>query len=194
MRSALLRLWPALIYAQNATPKFAALHSFSGENGDGAYPRGALLIGANGALYGTTARGGIESGISGAGMVFELTPPSSPGGAWTETAIHTFASGSDGVQPNCGFVAGPDGSYYSTTYGGGGGAGCLGYGGCGTVYELTPPAAAGGACTETILCRFDGYTYGAGPTAPVARAASTRRTIRSSAPCRNARCSRTAST
>lgn len=88
MRAALLLLWPALIYAQNGTPKFAVLHGFSGENGDGAYPGGALLIGANGALYGTTARGGNANGISGVGMVFELTPPSSPGGAWTETAYN----------------------------------------------------------------------------------------------------------
>lgn len=167
MRAVLILLWPVLMAAQNTNSAFVVLHSFSGEDGDGAYPGAPLLIGPSGALFGTTARGGILSGISGAGMVFELTPPISPGAPWIETVIHTFGSGSDGVQPNAGLVVGPNGSYYSTTFGGGGGAGCTGYSGCGTVYELTPPAVAGGAWTETVLYSFDGSAHGAVPSAPV---------------------------
>jgi len=82
--------------AQATAADFAVLHSFSGENGDGAYPSAPLLIGPHGVLYGTTGRGGLLNGLSGAGVVFELSPPASSGAGWTEIVIHTFGSGDDG--------------------------------------------------------------------------------------------------
>jgi hypothetical protein len=51
------------------------------------------VIGACGVLYGTTWLDG-----SGSGTVFQLTPPASPGGAWTETTPYSFTGGSDGGQ------------------------------------------------------------------------------------------------
>jgi uncharacterized repeat protein (TIGR03803 family) len=45
------------------------LHSFTGQNGDGAYPEAGLIFGASGVLYGTTYGGGT----AGDGTVFRLT-------------------------------------------------------------------------------------------------------------------------
>jgi uncharacterized repeat protein (TIGR03803 family) len=45
------------------------LHSFSGNQSDGSYPGGGLLLGDNGKLYGTTQTGGAY----GLGTVFEIT-------------------------------------------------------------------------------------------------------------------------
>src|ERR1700691_286640 len=44
------------------------LHNFTGESGDGAEPYGPLVIGVNGALFGTTSAGGT----AGLGTVFQL--------------------------------------------------------------------------------------------------------------------------
>jgi len=66
MRTALLLLWPILMVAQTE-PSFHLLYSFSGENGDGAYPSGSLLIGPDGELFGVTYAGGILPGTEGAG-------------------------------------------------------------------------------------------------------------------------------
>jgi uncharacterized repeat protein (TIGR03803 family) len=74
------------------------LYKFTGGS-DGGSPYGALTFDNSGNLYGTTTVGGITSGdcpTSGCGVVFELT--SSPSG-WTETVIHSFTGGSDGLNP-----------------------------------------------------------------------------------------------
>jgi len=55
------------------------LHTFTGQS-DGAQPN-AVVLGNGGVLYGTTNYGGKSN----AGTVFELTPPNSSDGAWTET-------------------------------------------------------------------------------------------------------------
>jgi len=55
------------------------LYSFQGPPGDGNTPYGMLLIGANGDLYGTTTGGGAKQG----GIVFQLSPPQTAGGAWS---------------------------------------------------------------------------------------------------------------
>lgn len=67
------------------------LHSFVGEP-DGAAPKAALLAGKGGVLYGATSSGGASN----AGIVFELTPPSTPGGPWTESILYSFTGGVDG--------------------------------------------------------------------------------------------------
>jgi hypothetical protein len=154
--------------AQSSAPSLTVLHSFTGQNGDGEYPY-TVVIGPHGALYGTTASGGISVGILTGGTVFELNPPSPAGGQWTETIIHSFKGGSDGLEPNAGLVMGPNGSLYGTTYGGGGGtsSGCQIYTGCGTVFELTPPSAPGRAWTESVIHSFQGGADGGGPGAPV---------------------------
>lgn len=108
------------------------LHTFSGKDGDG--PTAGLAMDRNGALFGTTSLGGTGTPNQ-LGTVFELIPPASPGGAWTETVLHSF-SGSDGGTPCAGVVIGKDGVLYGMTY----------YGGTsydGTVFKLSPPGVCG---------------------------------------------------
>ena len=50
--------------------------------------------------------------LSAGGVVFKLDPPSSSGGAWTYTALHTFT---DGQVPAGGIVVTKDGRIYGTT-------------------------------------------------------------------------------
>jgi hypothetical protein len=53
----------------------------------------SLAIGTGGVLYGTTSAGaGTCFPYPGCGTVFSLAPPASPGGAWTESVLHSFAS------------------------------------------------------------------------------------------------------
>jgi len=129
--------------------KEAVLHNF-GVGSDGQAPYGRVISDAAGNLYGTTAFGGT----SGLGIVFELTNLGAPAG-WTETVLYNFAGGSDGSRPYGGLIFDSAGNLYGTTY----------YGGTssdGTVYQLTPPGARGGAWTETVLYSFAGYD-GMGP-------------------------------
>jgi len=83
-----------------------------------------------------------------------------PATAATETVIYNFQGGSDGGWPFSGVVRGADGALYGTTYTGGDAVNCAG---CGTVFKLSPPAADGGAWTETVLHRFRGDEDGAFP-------------------------------
>lgn len=125
------------------------LHSFTGQqNGDGYAPYAGLAAGRRGALYGTTYLGGAFNH----GAVFKLTPPGAPGGSWTEAILYSFSGGSDGGQPATGLVIDKNGALYGTTRGGGSGA-CPS--GCGTIFELTPPAGSR-AWSETILYAFSG--------------------------------------
>jgi uncharacterized repeat protein (TIGR03803 family) len=134
------------------------LYEFTGQNGGGYSPSAGLVIGANGALYGTTLWGGPDN----AGTVFELTQPAVAGGNWTETVLHTFTrNGGDGASPYAGLAIGKSGALYGTT-GYGGSSQCS----CGTVFELTPPSVPGGSWTETILHSFAG-SDGAYPAANV---------------------------
>src|SRR5580658_9907555 len=91
------------------------LHSFTGVGtGDGNQPNSTPVIGPGGVLYGTT----LSGGTTGHGAIFEMVPPSSPGGSWTEVILHSFAGGADGTYPNA-VTIGPDGNLYGTTQQGG---------------------------------------------------------------------------
>ena len=84
------------------------LHSFTGGAG-GSEPRGALVEGPDGKLYGTTFNGDNEGGQ---GTVFRIALDG------TFENLHNF-SGPDGLNPAAGLVVGPDGFFYGTTqYGG----------------------------------------------------------------------------
>ncbi len=72
------------------------IFAFSGNEGE--YPEGALSLGKNGAIYGTTFGGGTGQ----SGTVFQLTPPTAQGGAWTEKVLHNFLGGELGQEPNSG--------------------------------------------------------------------------------------------
>jgi hypothetical protein len=99
--------------------------------------------------------------------VFELSPPKTKGGKWTEKVLHAFkgvASGAqfgDGANPNGGLVLDSTGAIYGTTYFGGNNVkgeceGGVGGTGCGIVFELIPPSQQGGKWTEKELHQFDG--------------------------------------
>lgn len=131
----------------------AVLYSFGTAFGDGAYPDGTLIIDQLGNLYGTTTQGGSI----GLGTVFELSPPATPGGSWTETVLYSYPDTyQNGRNPSGKLALDPAGNLYGTTLYGGIGTHCSqsGGAGCGTVYKLSPPATAGGAWTHTILHNF----------------------------------------
>ena len=116
------------------------LYRFKG-GGDGAQPTAALVPGPNGALYGTTTRGGAAPCVSvenaaGCGTVFELKPTGS--GQYVERILRRF-HGTDGAVLQSDLVIDAHGTLYGTALQGG-------YhcalprkkGGCGTVFRLTP--------------------------------------------------------
>jgi uncharacterized repeat protein (TIGR03803 family) len=122
------------------------IYRFTGP--DGSQPQGSLLLGKNGELYGTTYVGGS----AGEGTVFELTPPASPGGKWTETVLYSFddLNGNDGAIPGeQQLVADAFGSLYGTTSQGG-------LYGNGTVFKLTPSIGARVTWIESVLHSFNG--------------------------------------
>jgi hypothetical protein len=108
--------------AQTSSPSLI-IHNFAGAPSDGAFPYAGLTIGPGGIVYGTTYSGGTGSCFDGAptsgcGTVFSLTPPSSPGGSWTESVLHNFTS-IDGNGPTGTLVMDKSGVLYGTTsYGG----------------------------------------------------------------------------
>jgi uncharacterized repeat protein (TIGR03803 family) len=133
---------------------YKVLHSFTG--GDGAYPMAGLLLDSNRNLYGTTPEGGggTECG-GGCGTVFKLSPPSIPGGAWTEKVLYSFTSKgrSLGAFPTAGLITDRAGNLYGTT--GGGGAICGPFGtGCGVAFKLSRPAPPSTKWTYTVLHFF----------------------------------------
>jgi len=130
--------------AQAAFPTLTTLYSFQGDS-DGSSPEADLILGPSGEIYGTTYAGGTF----GWGTVFMLTPPASPGGAWTESILYEFTGGDDGANPQASLLLDSDGTLYGTTFTGG----TLQLG---TLFQLTPPASPGGAWTETVLYNFQG--------------------------------------
>jgi uncharacterized repeat protein (TIGR03803 family) len=120
------------------------LYEFLGGS-DGSIPASGVTIGPNGVLYGTTYFGGTAS----LGTVFQLSPPSSPGGAWTKTILTSFGGSSPLSLPSASVTLGPNGVLYGTTAGAGG------------AYQLTPPSEEGGAWTQTVIFTFESQNGGA---------------------------------
>jgi len=146
---------------------YTVIHKFAGGS-DGASPYAGLTMDAAGNFYGTTVTGGFQGSDdcrtdNGCGTVFKL---SHRGTGWVLEPLYQFLSGSDGDGPLSRVVFGPDGALYGTTQGGGGN-GCSGGFGCGTVYRLTPPARSCGRVScpwnESIVHAFTGGTDGAIP-------------------------------
>jgi uncharacterized repeat protein (TIGR03803 family) len=128
---------------------------------DGAVPASELIIDSLGNLYGTTEEGGSQSacGNPGCGTVFQLSPPSSPGGAWSETVLYSFCSVgqqhcTDGFEPAGPVTLDSLGNLYGTALLGGWERGGLGIEGNGLVFELSPSSAG---WHQTVL-----YTFCAG--------------------------------
>jgi uncharacterized repeat protein (TIGR03803 family) len=81
-----------------------------------------------------------------------------------DSILYRFHSGRDGLSPSSTLVPDAAGNLYGTaSYGGGTPCNFGNAPGCGTVFELSPPAGGSGTWTETILYRFQGGTDGAFP-------------------------------
>jgi uncharacterized repeat protein (TIGR03803 family) len=115
------------LYKISTAGKLTVIHSFcsqgSGACSDGGIPKGGLVQGPDGNIYGTTSFTGAAGGT-----VFKATPS----GAFS--TIYTFCveggSCANGSLPEGPLTVGSDGNLYGTTYFGGSGGG-------GTIYKLT---------------------------------------------------------
>lgn len=117
------------IYRISPAGTFTVLHSFNGL--DGSCPYGPLIQASNGKLYGAASGGGANQ----FGTLFTLTLDG------TLTLLHTFnGPPSDGSFPQGGMAQASDGNLYGTTLLGGDCPAAT-YGGCGTIFRLTPSGA-----------------------------------------------------
>ncbi len=108
----------SLLSAAHAQTNYQTLRSFGFPQFSGANPRAPLLVGSDGALYGTTEYGGASD----AGTVFKL---STDGTGYMVLKSFT-GSGGDGSGPYSGLIEGTNGVLYGTTYfGGTNGAGTI---------------------------------------------------------------------
>jgi uncharacterized repeat protein (TIGR03803 family) len=138
----------AVFPGQNSTGFDATLFSFGGTNGS--LPS-SLTRDAAGNMYGTTFTGGLRCGC---GTVFKLSHPTPNHPLWTQTVLHEFAGGLDGIGPDSALLIDAYGALYGTTANGGTIGVCIP--GCGTVFKLTPPQAGGTTWAESILHTFSG--------------------------------------
>jgi uncharacterized repeat protein (TIGR03803 family) len=125
------------------------LYAFN-DGTDAQVPVGDLVRDTVGNLYGATEYGGTY----GFGAVYKLSRD--PGGAWTESIIHSFSNIPDGANPHAGLTMDAAGNIYGTT--GNGGAS-----GFGTVYQLTQNPD--GSWGESLIHNFSGTPDGIGPSA-----------------------------
>jgi hypothetical protein len=109
---------------------------------------GKLAMDGNGSLYGVTQAGGFSASKSG-GTVYELSPPATPGGTWTEQVLYRFRNVRGGFfYPLVNATLGKDGALYGSTrlaqtkYG---------FSAPGVIYRLAPPAVAGGPWTASVI-------------------------------------------
>jgi uncharacterized repeat protein (TIGR03803 family) len=129
----------------------AVLYAFHGTPADGISPTAGVMPGANGTLLGTTGMGGPQSQFPlcdfGCGTFFQLAP-SAPGKPWTEQILYCFTR----MDANPGaLLAGGNDVFYGPSFVGGNDACTIG---CGTIYELLPPGAAGDAWSLTSIHQF----------------------------------------
>jgi hypothetical protein len=133
----LLGLYPGFSFGQTER----VLYSFGPGSG---FASGQLVFDSAGTLYGTTSESLYD------GSVYQLTPPTIAGGAWTEAVIYEFKGDNhgivDGAVPLGGVTMDSTGALYGTTSKGGNG-------GRGSVFMVRPPSllAARGRKPSFIL-------------------------------------------
>jgi uncharacterized repeat protein (TIGR03803 family) len=140
--------------ASNGDWTESTLYTFTGE-ADGNHPYSRLIFDKAGNLYGTTY--GAYDGGAGFGTAYRLSP--NQDGSWSFSLLHTFGSGSDGVQPNGPLGFDNAGNLYGVTFTGG-------TANLGTVFELSPES--GGTYQERTVHSFIGGKDGEYPSAGVA--------------------------
>jgi uncharacterized repeat protein (TIGR03803 family) len=150
------------IFSITPQSSFTQLYAFCPQQGscDSDALPSALVLGADGNLYGTTRKGGNTTtpacAAGGCGTVFSL----SPNGVFT--TLYNFCAETncaDGSSPAGALVQGSDGNFYGVTSSGGNQNSGIVYceSGCGTVFKITP---AGQLAT---LYSFNGAGDGATP-------------------------------
>jgi uncharacterized repeat protein (TIGR03803 family) len=125
-----------------------------------------VVMDQHGNLFGMA----LSAFSSNPGIVFELIPPISGTGSWTEQTIYTFPSG-DGAKVKASHRSPPKGyggitvntlaidaagNLYGTTPSGGAS-------GNGSIFELSPPSSSGGSWAYATLYSFAGIPDGALP-------------------------------
>jgi hypothetical protein len=94
---------------------------------NGLQPNEGVVFDSEGNLYGTTAD-----------TVFELTPPTTEGGEWTESVLYRFGSNFASTSPQSAPILDGKGNLYGT-------ASAVGRHNGGALWRLTRPATPGGA-------------------------------------------------
>jgi uncharacterized repeat protein (TIGR03803 family) len=130
------------------------LYSFcsSANCSDGYDPLAGLVMDRQGNLYGTTSLGGGSPECGCGGTVFELSPPSVQGQAWSYNVIYNFCQSfsggicEDGSDSSAQLVFDSSGNLFGTTQAGG-------TVGLGTVFELSPTESG---WSESVLHSFCG--------------------------------------
>jgi uncharacterized repeat protein (TIGR03803 family) len=123
------------------TQTFQVIHNFTG-GATGYYPIAGIVRDQAGNLYGVTAYGGnytsrcnYQGTQTGCGVVYKITQH---GSGWIFDVLSSF-DGANGYAPQQLITLAPDGNLYSTTAYGGPGS-CNFFPGCGTIFQLRPPA------------------------------------------------------
>ncbi|MET0280826.1 MAG: choice-of-anchor tandem repeat GloVer-containing protein [Steroidobacteraceae bacterium] len=127
---------------------FTKLYEFDGANGEN--PEGTLVLGPDGALYGTTLQGGEDN----RGVIYKITTTGTFTRVFSFPALSEFntaglATNTVGANPRAGLMLSTDGNFYGTAYQGG----AAGYG---TLFRVTP------AGVLTVVHAFAGPSYGGG--------------------------------
>ena len=128
-----------------AQTNYQTMRSF-GLPDTGTQPHTALLIGQDGALYGTTQMGGAAN----QGTVFRLNVDGSG-----YTVLHSFSTNYDGKNPVGALIQGSDGMLYGSTVYGGSNR-------CGTLFALTTNGESYAVLYNFDKTNFDGahFPYG----------------------------------
>jgi len=143
---------------------FTPIYSFHAGS-DGAGPIGALVVGPDGALYGSTSAGGqgpcvSGSGYRGCGTIYSLRPPSrAPVSVivnWSSTTLYRFSQ-TDGAYPQGQLTFDSSGNIYGTAMNGGDAD-------WGVIYQLVN---SGDSWSENILYQAQGDGDGAFPSGGV---------------------------
>ena len=151
-----------IVFGMSPKGGVTSLYNFVNAS-DGGNPRSGLVQASNGDFYGTAFTGANGSCYGGCGTVFEITS------AGQFTTLHTFCVQSncaDGANPYAGLVLATDGNLYGTTVAGGAnGIAC--FGGCGSLFEITP---TGQLTTLYSFCAQANCADGSSPYAGVLQA------------------------